>query len=111
MAQKIKIEPLPEATAAYQERGTQKAIAEVKLKAKGKVYTKRQEGMKGDPEQPLTKTELEIKFRSLASRVVTKNRTEKLIEIINSFEELDDLKPLTRLFKASTIANVLNKVI
>ncbi|MDB4443948.1 MmgE/PrpD family protein [bacterium] len=98
LAEKVKLQPLAEADKSFQEKGLPGAIAEVTLKARGKVYTRRQEGMKGSPQRPLSDTELKNKFRSLALRVVSEDQTEKLIENISRFEGLDNVKTLTTLF-------------
>lgn len=98
LAKKVRLEPLEESSRSFKEKGLEGVIAEVTLKAQGKVHTKRQEGMKGDPQRPLSDAELKSKFRSLTNRVIGEKQTEKLIEIVDRFEELENIAPLTKLF-------------
>jgi len=97
----VRVEPLPEANASFQEKGSEGAIVEVTVTARGRQFTRRLEGgLKGSPRRPLSKGELETKFRSLVNRVVKDEQTEKLIELINRLEQLPDIDGLTRLFAA-----------
>ncbi len=52
---------------------------------------------KGEPENPGQPEELFAKFRSLARTVLSKEKVEKIIEMINSLEKLPEITPLTRL--------------
>ncbi len=52
---------------------------------------------KGEPENPGQPDELLAKFRSLARSVLSKEKVEKIIEMINSLEKLAEITPLTRL--------------
>ncbi len=54
--------------------------------------------MKGNPQRPLTQAELEARFRSLASKVIIEEQSERLIETVNRFEELNSMEPLIKLF-------------
>ena len=101
MARKIKIEPLEEATKAYRERGIEGAIAEVSIRAKGITFTRRQQGIKGDPDKPLSKSELETKFVTLAHEVIGETQAASIIERVESFETLKNVRPITRLLKAT----------
>ncbi len=100
MARKIKIEPLEEATKAYMERGIERAIAEVSIRANGITYTRKQQGIKGDPDKPLSKSELETKFVTLAHEVIGEKQAGSIIARVNSFESLRNMRPVTRLLKA-----------
>jgi len=49
---------------------------------------------KGDAEDPLSKQELEEKFRNLAGRVVASKSVEELISHLNRLEKLDDVSKM-----------------
>ena len=100
LAKKVRVEPREESDRSFQEKGLEGAIAEVTLKVRGRAYTRRLEGMKGSPQRPLSDTELKSKFRSLTNRVIREEQTEKLLEIVDQFEELGNITPLTKLFRA-----------
>jgi len=52
---------------------------------------------KGYPKNPLTKAELEDKFRSLASLVLSKGQVEEVITTVKNLNKLDDMRSLTAL--------------
>jgi len=102
LAKKVRVEPLPEADKSFQEKGSEGAIVEVTVTARGREFRRRmEEGLKGSAKRPLSKTELENKFRSLVNRVVKEEQTEKLIGTINRLEEIRSIDHLTQLFAAA----------
>ena len=52
---------------------------------------------KGMPENPFTPQELRDKFRDLSSIVLPKVRVEELIKTIDSLEDMDDVRVLSRM--------------
>ncbi|MEM3697599.1 MAG: MmgE/PrpD family protein [Candidatus Bathyarchaeia archaeon] len=67
--------------------------AEVKIRTKsGKEYSYCVSAPKGYPENPLTKPELEMKFKTLASSALPENRITEILEIVNGLEEIDNVK-------------------
>lgn len=67
--------------------------------ADGEELTCRVDVPKGYPKNPLTRTELEEKFRGLASLVMQRERVTEIIQILNNLEELDEVGRLTALFR------------
>ncbi len=74
------------------------AIVEAKTKD-GNKYTHRVDVPKGDPGNALTKGEVEDKFMKLTEGVLGRQKVEKLLEIINKLEQLDDITQLIKLLK------------
>ena len=56
----------------------------------GRTLEKHEEFPKGQPENPLTRAELEDKFRALASPVVGPDPTERVVQMVERLEELAD---------------------
>ena len=65
----------------------------IKLK-NGTVYTKRVDYAKGTVQNPMTKEELEDKFRGLASMVLSDDGVENIIQTVRRLEELDNVYKL-----------------
>lgn len=99
LANKISLESLPEATEAFVERGIERLVGEVEVRAKGKVYTKHAEGVKGDPQRPMSQKELNEKFTSLAGRVISEKQIKDIINVVNNLEAVEDIRKVTALFK------------
>ena len=53
----------------------------------------------GAPENPLSDGQLEDKFRNLASRVLPKKRAEKLLSLLWSIDEAEDLREIMALVR------------
>ena len=71
----------------------------VEIKTKKKTYSERVDFSKGEPENPITQKELEEKFMTLAENALLKREViEKALKMINSIEELKDIKNLLKLF-------------
>jgi 2-methylcitrate dehydratase PrpD len=60
----------------------------------GKAYSQEINLAKGEPEVPLSKEEIEGKFRYLASSALTNKKTEKALRILNNLENLKDFSKL-----------------
>ena len=65
----------------------------------GKVYEKEILDPKGHPNNPLTLEELETKFRRAAEPLLNKERQDKIMDMIGSLEQLEDIGSLMRLFE------------
>jgi 2-methylcitrate dehydratase PrpD len=63
----------------------------------GKKFEARVNDPSGSPENPMSFDQVVEKFESLASRVVTKDRIDAIIESVERIEKLDDIQKLTRL--------------
>ena len=72
--------------------------AKVRISTKrGGEYQSRVEKPKGYPENPLTKTELETKFKALSSRVFADERIKVLLKTVNNLERMDRVRDLAAL--------------
>lgn len=72
--------------------------AKVKISTKsGDEYQSRVEKPKGYPENPLTKKELETKFKDLSSLVLTDERIKDVLKTVNNLENLDRVRDLAEL--------------
>lgn len=72
--------------------------AKVKISTKsGDEYQSRVGKPKGYPENPLTKTEIENKFKDLASLVLTDQRIKNVLKTVNNLENVDRVKDLAEL--------------
>ncbi len=100
LAKKIKVEPLPEATKAFNTRGIERLVGQVEVKVKGRVFTRKTEGVKGDPRCPMTEQEVIGKFKGLVRNIIDEKQTNKIIEVVNNFEAVEDVNQITDLFKA-----------
>jgi 2-methylcitrate dehydratase len=63
----------------------------------GKSFTHRIDVPKGDPRDPMTLDELQIKFDALAEPIMSERRRQELRDTIFALETLDDVDQLTRL--------------
>ena len=75
--------------------------AEVTVKMKdGSVFSAHVDTMKGDPlEKPISKDEIEDKFRTNVafSKMISKENAEKVLDMLNKLEEVDDITEIIRL--------------
>ena len=55
----------------------------------------------GTADRPMTKEQLEGKFRRLAAPVIGEGQSNEIIAIVNELERVDDLRELTRLYAPS----------
>ncbi|MEM2703725.1 MAG: MmgE/PrpD family protein [Candidatus Bathyarchaeia archaeon] len=97
ITRKIKLMPDPEASEIF-EKTPEKTFAKIELKAGGKTYTGKKEYCKGDPQRPLTKEELNEKFKSMANPVIGEKRAENLAKNIEKLEQIRDVREITKLF-------------
>lgn len=62
---------------------------------RGGELTKRVDAPKGYPENPLTASDLEGKFRTLSTLKLTAERVEELLKTINALEKMENVRNLT----------------
>jgi 2-methylcitrate dehydratase PrpD len=63
----------------------------------GKKFEARVDFPTGSPENPMSFDQVVEKFESLANKVVTKDRIDAIIDMVERVEKLDDIQKLTRL--------------
>ena len=74
--------------------------AEVKLRTKsGNGYTCRVNVPKGYPKKPLTKSEIEAKFKALASLTLTEERVAEILRRANVLEKVNEIRNLSVLLR------------
>ena len=57
----------------------------------GRQITKMIEFPKGEPENPMSESELQEKFMSLSTTVLTKKRANKILESVYAIDEVSDV--------------------
>jgi 2-methylcitrate dehydratase PrpD len=78
--------------------------AEIEMITKtGKRYRANVDYPLGDPENPVSREKLVDKFRSLAGGVFSKEKVERIIEIIFRLDEVSDIRQLTKLITKNLI--------
>lgn len=76
-------------------------MARVTIRTKdGRILKTTVKGCKGMRDKPLSREELENKFRELASVTLPKERIEEIIGLVANFEKLERISELTRLLVA-----------
>jgi 2-methylcitrate dehydratase PrpD len=73
---------------------------EVQLRG-GKSYSEKVLHAKGSDKDPMTRDEVLQKFRSLASRVLSRSRVEELAETLLNLEKLSDARQIGKLLIAA----------
>jgi 2-methylcitrate dehydratase PrpD len=104
VTQKVKIDLHPKTdeiiagkVKAGQKPGFRKTIVEIK--AKGKRFVTEVEGPRGDPDNPMSESELLEKFRNNASySALEKEKVERIIESILNLDKLDHVRELGKLW-------------
>jgi len=94
LARKVKLVVDDEMESLYPD--SQGAKLTVKLK-NGTSYTEKVSDPKGTMRNPLTKEEIEAKFRSLAMVVLAKDKVEQIIETVYRLEKLESMRALSSL--------------
>ena len=74
---------------------TRAARVTIKLK-KGTVYSEKLDGPRGSPENPVTRREVEEKFRTLATLSLSEARVEQVIKTVQCLETLGSVTALSR---------------
>ena len=62
----------------------------------GKSYTARVDYPKGHPKNPMSDHELEVKFKSMASKHMTETRMERVLQRVDQLENLQDIGDLMK---------------
>ena len=93
--QKVNLEVDPEAEAAFPlKRG---AIVSVKTKG-GRVHSARRKTRKGDPDDPLSMSELTEKFHECAAPVIGTPAANHLLTAASSISHISDMSQFSDLF-------------
>jgi len=71
------------------------AVVEVQLR-NGEKLTHAVDGPKGEPENPMSESELENKFLDLAAISVGEDRAREINDLVMSFENIEDVSQITR---------------
>lgn len=96
LAAKVKVIMDPELERVYLEEGEQTARVEI-VTAKGERFSEFVKVPKGDPRNPLSGSDVEDKFREQASFVLGDKETDEVLQMINQFEQLDQITDLMAL--------------
>jgi 2-methylcitrate dehydratase PrpD len=96
-AQKIKLEADEEADKCFAEDPLH-TVAKVRIETKGRAYEKRVDYAKGDPQRPFDQKEIIEKFNKLTRKLLSKEKREKLTEMILNLDQLKDISKLPRQF-------------
>jgi 2-methylcitrate dehydratase PrpD len=75
------------------------AIVEVQMRD-GRVHTDRRNCAKGDPDDPLTREEIQDKLRTAAKGVLPAAQVERIVELIDGLENLADVRELATAVRA-----------
>lgn len=75
-----------------------KLLSKISLYTSEKSYNTRVDFPWGEPDNPMTKKDLEEKFREVTSQFFTNSKRGQLLEMIQKVEKLDDMNKLTALF-------------
>ena len=95
---RITVELDPELDREYPEKRV--AVVEIMTK-NGKRLTHRQEFGKGEPENPMSRSELEDKFHRMASGAVNEEKRRQIIDFLTTLETKKDMTDLVPLLKAA----------
>ncbi|MFC1909653.1 MmgE/PrpD family protein, partial [Chloroflexota bacterium] len=97
IAQKVEIAMDEEAESISQKTGNSSyAIGEIKLKD-GQVFKGESGWPKGFVANPMTRQERLDKFYGQALIVITKEKADKIVAMVEKLEELDDIRPIVEL--------------
>jgi 2-methylcitrate dehydratase PrpD len=93
LAKKVELIEDPEANESY----PSKLLSKVTIKARSRVFEMRVDYPKGEVQNPLSQEDLENKFRGVAYRYLTREKAERIIRLVNSLENLKDIRDLTKM--------------
>ncbi len=94
LAKRVRLVVDDEVQASYPAKRTIRMT--VKLK-NGTSYQQYLEGVRGTPENPMTRKEVEDKFRSIATVVLPKDKVEEIIDTVEGLDSLDNISSLGKL--------------
>jgi 2-methylcitrate dehydratase PrpD len=92
--ERVKVEPDPALA------GTA-ATVEVRMRD-GKMLTDRRDCAKGDPDDPLSRSEIEQKLRIAAEGKLPAAQVDRIVSLVNRLEDLADVRELTAALRASS---------
>ena len=81
--------------------GTRHAVRVEAELTSGKVLTEHVEQRRGSSRFPLTRTDIERKFRGLAKVALPAESAEKILGLVEKLDELDSMEPLLALLRGS----------
>ncbi len=95
--QKVKIKTLPEAVEAFVKE-PEKSVTLLEVKTvDGKTYTERTDYCKGDPQKPMTHEEIINKFLSQTEGIISTEKANNIIDLVEKLEKLKDIHEITKL--------------
>lgn len=97
LARRVTVEADPDVDAVYPAKRAGKVTIRM---ASGAVFQETVFDAKGTLENPMTRAEVEDKFRALAALVLPPNRVEALIERIANLSSITDIRQITELLTA-----------
>ena len=95
---KISVEHDPELDREFPKKRS--TIIEIKNR-EGKVFSGRYDVVKGEPDFPLSQSEIKSKFNMLSSKVMNKEGREKIINYINGIETVEDISSFFPMLKST----------
>jgi len=78
-----------------------KYYSHLKISSNGKIYEEIITCAKGDPKNPMTKKELKNKFNNLSINVIGKQKSLKIINIIDQIERIKNISDLNKLLRTN----------
>lgn len=94
LAKKINVETAPQYTARYPKEWCSSVTIQL---TDGRTLHHESIGAKGDPIKPLSKEEIETKFRALTKSVLSVDKQNRIINIVDNFEKCDDINIINEL--------------
>lgn len=91
-----KVRVIPDAEADSLAPKTKTTFVDIRLND-GRTFTSRIDYCKGEPENALTREELELKFRTAAKTALNEERMTEVIRTVGQVEKLSNLRDLTKL--------------
>ncbi|MBN1103138.1 MAG: MmgE/PrpD family protein [Deltaproteobacteria bacterium] len=94
---KVKIKTLPEAVEAFSSE-PEKSVTLLEVRTtNGSVYTRATEYCKGDPQEPMRHQEVIDKFLSQTSGVVSLQKAQRIISLVERLEDVSDASEIAHL--------------
>ncbi|MBI2858558.1 MAG: MmgE/PrpD family protein [Chloroflexi bacterium] len=93
LARRVRVELDKEVDAAYPALRSVKVTIRLK---NGTKYQEKLDGPRGTPENPITRSEIEGKFRNLTAAILDRGSATAIIEAVHSLEHLRDISELAR---------------
>ncbi|MFH1087111.1 MAG: MmgE/PrpD family protein, partial [Chloroflexota bacterium] len=94
LARKVRLEVDEEAEAQFPAKRAVRVTVTTKDR---KTYQQRLDGPRGTPENPLTRSQVQEKFRSLAAMVLPSSRAEEIVKAVQRLDTLGTVSTLSRL--------------